>query len=72
MRSMKKLLNWWTSLSEVEKASTLLGFKEANTIAEDIADYYTYNYVAQKGLEKAAAMDFKDDDVVLTAKMQPA
>ena len=56
----------------VEKASTLLGFKEANTIAEDIADYYTYNYVAQKGLEKAAAMDFKDDDVVLTAKMQPA
>ena len=22
MRSMKKLLNWWTSLSEVEKAST--------------------------------------------------
>ena len=54
----------------VDKAQGLLGFKEKNTIAEDIAWYYADNYVAQKGLEKE--VDFADDEVVLTATLSKA
>ena len=50
----------------VDKASKLLGFKEKNVIANDIAWYYADNYVAQKGLEKE--ISFTDDAVVLSAK----
>ena len=49
-----------------DKAQKLLGFKEKNVIAEDIAWYYADNYVAQKGLEKEIA--FADDEVVLSAR----
>jgi len=48
------------------KASELLGFKEANVIANDISWYYKDNYVAQKGLEKDVS--FADDAVVLGAR----
>merc|ERR1711871_1583670 len=50
----------------VGKAQKLLGFKEANVLANDIEWYYKDNYVAQKGLEKQ--IDFADDDLVLTAR----
>ena len=51
----------------VDKAADLLGFSPKNTIAEDIAWYYTDNYVAQGGLDKE--LDFSDDALVLNAKL---
>ena len=50
----------------VDKAQRLLGFEEAHTIAEDIAWYYTENFVAQTNLEKE--VDFGEDAIVLTAR----
>ena len=45
----------------------LLGFAPTNSIAEDIAWYYSDQYVAKGGLEKD--LDFSEDDVVLSAKV---
>ena len=50
-----------------DKASKLLGFKEKNTIADDIAWYYTDNYVATGAADKE--LDFSDDAIVLAAKL---
>ena len=45
------------------QAADLLGFKPANTIADDITWYYSDQYVAKGGLEKE--LKFDEDDVVI-------
>ena len=51
----------------VEKAEKLLGFTPKHKIADDIAWYYSENYVAQGGLDKELAFD--DDSIVLGAAL---
>mmetsp|Transcript_5849 Transcript_5849/g.17515 ORF Transcript_5849/g.17515 Transcript_5849/m.17515 type:complete len:355 (+) Transcript_5849:1457-2521(+) len=46
-----------------DKASRLLGFSPAHSIADDISWYYSEQYVAKGGLDKE--LDFAEDDVVL-------
>lgn len=50
-----------------DKANNLLGFKEKNAIADDIAWYYADNYVGA-GLDKKD-VDLSQDEVVLAAKL---